>query len=97
MVLKYLWKEMTEVKIIGAVIKEQGITFAVVLVKKTVLRSPDKENIRRSFTLAFGNVPIILVAQDMNGIPTYDGRKDIVTFLSSIHPSQIPWKNYEIS
>ena len=78
----------------GALIKEQGITFAIVVVKPYVLTSSAKESIRQSFTRYFGCIPIILMAQNSRGIVKYDGRKDIVRFLANIHPSRIPWKHY---
>ena len=78
----------------GALIKEQGVTFAIVVVKPHVLTSTEKESIRLGFMLYFRNIPIILMAQNQKGIPTYDGRKDIVRFLANIHPSRIPWKHY---
>lgn len=68
----------------GAKIREQGVTFAIVVVKPYVLTSPSKEQIRASFIPFFGNVPII------RGIPTYDGRPDIVHFLANINPARIP-------
>ena len=34
------------------------------------------------------------MAQDSRGIPTYDGRTDIVRFLAKINPARIPWKHY---
>lgn len=78
----------------GAKIKEQGVTFGIVVVKPYVLRNPSKEQIRASFIPFFGNIPIILMAQDSRGIPTYDGRTDIVRFLAKINPARIPWKHY---
>lgn len=81
----------------GALIKEQGVTFAIVVVKPQVLHSPDKENIRRQFASCFQFVPTILMAQDARGIPTYDGRKDIVRFLVNINPARIPWKKYTVN
>lgn len=80
----------------GALIKEQGVTFAIVIVKPSVLTSADKESIRQNFSQYFGYVPTILMAQNSRGIPTYDGRRDIVKFLSHIHPSRIPWKHYTV-
>ena len=41
------------------------------------------------------NIPIILMAQNSRGIPTYDGRCDIVRFLANINPARIPWKHYK--
>ena len=79
----------------GAKIKEQGVTFAIVVVKPHVLTSPSKEQIRASFIPFLGNIPIILMAQNSRGIPTYDGRRDIVRFLANINPARIPWKHYK--
>ena len=45
----------------------------------------------------FPNTPIILMAQDNKGVPTYQGRKDIVNFLVNIDINQIPWKEYTVS
>lgn len=81
----------------GALIKEQGVTFAIVIVKPSVLTSADKESIRQNFSQYFGYVPTILMAQNSRCIPTYDGRRDIVKFLSHIHPSRIPWKHYTVN
>jgi hypothetical protein len=39
-------------------------------------------------------MPIILMAQDPFGVPTYYGRKDIVAFLANLDVSQIPWQEY---
>ena len=79
----------------GAKIREQGVTFAIVVVKPYVLTSPSKEQIRTSFIPFFGNIPIILMAQNSRGIPTYDGRCDIVRILANINPARIPWKHYK--
>lgn len=81
----------------GALIKEQGITFAIAVVKPSVLTSPDREKVRSQFIPIFGNIPIVLMAQDSRGIPKYHGRTDIVKFLANVHPSRIPWKTYTIN
>ncbi len=81
----------------GAVIKEQGVTFAIAVVKPYILHSSDKEKVRASYARVFGNMPIILMAQNSHGIPTYDGRRDIVNFLAGIHPARIPWNRYTVS
>jgi len=82
----------------GAVIKEQGVTFAVVVVKPHVIRNQSTaDEARAGFQKLFPGMPIVLMAQDSRGIPTYQGRKDIVEFLASVHPSRIPWKRYSLS
>lgn len=78
-------------KLQGAVIKEQGVKFAIVIVKQLVIQSQiEFQKAVRAFSNYFPGMPIVLMAQDGRGIPTYRGRKDIVKFLASIHISQIP-------
>lgn len=83
----------------GALITEQGVTFAIVVVKSHVLNSDFSANqARNQFSTLFPvGTPIILMAQNSRGVPTYHGRKDIVKFLAKIHPSRIPWRRYTIS
>lgn len=85
-------------KITGALINEQGVRFMIVVVKMTVLESPE----RREKDLAylkplFPGVPVILMAQEGPGSAKYYGRPDIVKFLSHVKPSQIPWKEYSVT
>jgi hypothetical protein len=83
------------IKFQGAVIKEQGVTFAIVIVKMSVINSiTDSNDALTGFSNYFPGVPIILMAQDSRGIPKYRGRRDIVNFLANINPSRIPWKEY---
>lgn len=82
-------------KLQGAVIKEQGVTFAIVIVRQLVIQSQiEFQKAVGAFSNYFPGMPIVLMAQDGRGVPTYRGRKDIVKFLASIHISQIPWKEY---
>lgn len=79
----------------GAVIKEQGVTFAIVVVKSHVLNTNSScDEARQGFSSFFPGMPIILMTQDSRGIPRYQGRTDIVKFLANVHPSRIPWKRY---
>lgn len=79
----------------GALLKEQDITFAIVVVKPHVLNNTIECNTtRRSLTSVFLGVPTILMAQNSRGVPSYQGRSDIVRFLSRGNPSNIPWKRY---
>lgn len=83
------------IKVQGAVIKEQGVTFAITVVKRHVLNSQMQSQQRaQSFQPLFPGMPIVLMGQNSRGTPTYWGRKDIVAFLSNINPSRIPWKEY---
>ena len=81
----------------GAVIREQGITFAVVVVKREVLNTNSQaQDAIRSFMPAFPGMPVVLMAQDHRGVPTYYGRQDISRFMSSVPVHRIPWKRYDI-
>lgn len=82
-------------KVQGAVIREQGVTFAIVVVKRHIVNSTTQSvETANSFSRLFPGVPLVLMAQDTRGIPKYRGRRDIVNFLANIHPSRIPWKEY---
>ena len=83
----------------GALIKEQGVTFAIVVVKPSALQGTSNsiEATRDSFKPYFPNVPIILMAQNSRGVPTYHGRTDIVKFLANIDPRRIPWERYTVN
>ncbi len=79
----------------GALIKEQGVKFAIVVVKRGVIQSPtQRESAQRGFGSAFPGVPVVLMAQDTRGVPTYWGRPDLVRFLAKVPMQAIPWKEY---
>lgn len=83
----------------GAVIKEQGVTFAVIVVKKHILDSSiQSRQVISSFRKFFPGLPITLMAQDLRGIATYRGeRKDIVNFLARVPLHAIPWRKYTVN
>ncbi len=91
-------KEETLMNLQAAVIKEQGVTFAVVVVKKHIVDNKFQgEQAIQSFSSYFPGMPIVLMAQDTRGVAHYLGRKDLVNFLSRLHISQIPWRNYSVN
>jgi hypothetical protein len=82
----------------GSVIREQGVTFAIVIVKKHVIDSSSEANEAiDTFASVFGYMPIVLMAQDSRGTPTWYGRRDIVNFLRNVPISAIPWKEYNLN
>lgn len=82
----------------GAVIAEQGVTFAVVVVKKQVVDSPSAAaQTIREFQPVFPGLPVVLMAQDGRGIPTYYGRTDIVRFMARVPLNAVPWKKYSVA
>lgn len=81
----------------GAVIREQGVTFAVVIVKKHVIdSSTEAGRAIAAFQPVFPGVPVVLMAQDYQGTPTYCGRQDIARFLADVPLEGIPWKEYTV-
>lgn len=81
----------------GAVIIEQGVTFAIISVKPSVTQYTARITaFRQELAGFFPNMPIILMSQDQNRQAHYFGRKDIVDFLKTIRLDQIPWKTYHI-
>ncbi|MCV3316305.1 hypothetical protein NVV78_10245 [Pediococcus ethanolidurans] len=78
----------------GAIIKEQGVTFSIIQVKPGALT---QDNLLKAQSSAPNNFPrpVILAEQTSNGYQ-YLGRQDIVNFLSSVYPEQIPWSNYTV-
>ncbi|WP_459404553.1 hypothetical protein [Rhizobium sp. CAU 1783] len=84
-------------RIQGAVIREQGQTFAVVVVKPYVVQNhTEAASAVESFRPVFG-VPVVLMAQDSRGRATYFGRPDIAKFMSSVPIHRIPWREYSIN
>ena len=82
----------------GAIIREQNVTFGIVVVKSHVLNSHTQANgLIFSFQGAMRVAPVVLMAQDSRGIPTYYGRQDIVAFLARIDARRIPWKRYALA
>ena len=85
-------------KVQAAVVREQGVVFAVVVVKRHVLDDRAEANRTQvAFRRCFPGVPIVLMGQDGRGTPTYWGRPDIVRFLARISMHRIPWKEYTFS
>ena len=82
----------------GAVIREQGQTFAVVVVKRHVIddRSTAADAIA-NFGPVFPGLPVVLMAQDNSGRPIYYGRKDISRFLATVPMRAISWREFTLN
>lgn len=85
-------------KVLGAKVKEQGVTFGIIAVKPEVLHNEARAAELQRFGISImGMIPIILMAQNSRGIPTCYGRKDIVRFLSKVPFHAIPWREYTVA
>lgn len=84
-------------RIQGAVIRDQGQTFAVVVVKQHILNtSHQADEAIQTFRSVFPGMPIVLMVQDHRGRATYYGRKDISRFMSRVPLRAIPWREYTL-
>jgi hypothetical protein len=84
-------------KFTAALIKEQGQSFAVCLVKASAASTQSGvQEAANAFRPHFPGVPIVVAAQDSRGRFTYYGREDIIRFLANINPSRIPWSEYTV-
>lgn len=82
----------------GAIIKEQGIQFALVVVKRHIVQnSHEADGAIAAFSPAFQGIPVVLMAQDNHGTPTYYGRKDISRFMANIPLDAVPWQEYTLN
>jgi hypothetical protein len=81
----------------GALIREQGITFAVVEVEPDVLSGGDAtiKAERSKYQPVFKDVPIILAARGQDRRAHYAGRQDVVQYLLSCDWQRIPWRKYK--
>ncbi len=70
----------------GAVIQEQGMTFAIVIVKPNVLNDQTEANrLIGSFQQSvFGRMPMVLMAQEYRGIPC-GGSIQVLPVLGGLH------------
>ncbi len=79
----------------GAVIREQDVTFAVVIVKSHVVsNSFEADRTIAGFRPLFPGLPVVLMSQDSRGVPTYYGRRDISQFMASVPLECVRWKEY---
>lgn len=81
----------------GAVIRDHGVNFAVVIVKPGVLRTPQEAvKAQVAFAPAFRGMPVVLMAQDEKGVPSFHGRQDLVGFLRDVNLDYLKWRVYTL-
>ena len=74
----------------GAVVREQGVTFALVVVKHQIVQNrSEAQNAISAFQPYFPGNPVVLVGQDARGLPTHVGRPDIARLPISVRAQQI--------
>jgi hypothetical protein len=79
-----------------AIVREQGIDFAVVAARRTALNTSNRESLVATWSAELG-VPAVLMSQDTRGRPTFYGRTDIARFLSNVPVAALPWRRATIN
>ena len=83
-------------KLIGAVIREQGVTFAVALVKDPVIRNrTEAARVTASVSGLLRCQLVALIGESTGEVVA--NRRDIADFVASIDHDRIPWREYLIS
>ena len=79
----------------GAVLKEQGYLFAIVIVQPHILDfRDDREAMLAQLKPLFPGMTVVLMAQDGLARPRWFGPEPIVAILQGVRPEQIAWKEY---
>ena len=82
-------------KMTAALVREQGVTFAVVMVKNHVLDNPTTaDQLIQSASASLGCSLVVLMGESNRKLR--GNRRDVVNFVSRVHPSRLPWKEYHI-
>jgi hypothetical protein len=85
----------------GAHIRERAreggfIDWYVVIVKRHILSSPkQRSDLRKAFEQELGE-PVVLMAQDSKGIPTYWGRDDLVEYMARVPMEAVRWQRFTL-
>lgn len=80
----------------GALVREQGVEFAIIVVKQFILNDSFRsKKIVSQFQLHFKR-PVVLMSQDSRGIPTYLGRSDLVRFLAHVPLNAFTWRKFTL-
>jgi hypothetical protein len=84
-------------KVQGAAVSLGGKNFVVVLVGMEVVQSPGEADMAiDAMRPSFGGVPVVLMAQNEKGSPTYYGDEDLVRLLAGVPVDEMPWKEYPV-
>jgi len=77
-----------------ALVREQGINFAVASVQDHVIEDRDEaDDLISALRMRLGQ-PVVLLGARRHRIY---GRSDIVRFLQNVHPSRLPWRQVDIA
>lgn len=79
----------------AALVREQGVTFAVALVKNHVVLSQQQSSETiRAVSAALGCQLVVLMGESNKRLR--GNRSDVVEFVSRLHPARLPWKKWTV-
>lgn len=82
-------------RLTAAVVREQGVTFAVAVVKDHVLTDRHRaDEILQSVARAFGVRLVVLMGERNRRL--LGNRQDVVRFVASIDHRRLPWRAYSV-
>lgn len=82
----------------AALVKEQNVEFAVVVVRRGIIdNSSEARRVQEWLAPAFGFLPVVLMEQDHFGVPCFYGRSDIVVFLAGLDFRRLPWAKWSLN
>jgi hypothetical protein len=85
------------VKVQAAAISLQGHQFVVVVSQMKLVASPGEADMAiDDLQPYFGGVPVVLLAQQDDGSPSYYGDSQLVELLAGIPIDKMPWKEYTV-
>ena len=85
------------VKVQAAAISLQGHQFVVVVSQMKLVASPGEADMAiDDLQPYFGGVPVVLLAQQDDGSPSYYGDSQLVELLAGIPIDKMPWKEYAV-
>lgn len=84
-------------KILAAAISLRGINFVVVVAPMSLVSSPGEADMAiEDLQPYFGGVPVVLMAQNDEDLPSYYGDSQLVDMLAAIPIDKMPWQEYPV-
>ena len=84
-------------KLEAAVVREQGVDFVVVPVRRHVIANVAAANATvEKFQRLFRGLPVVVTGVDAFGRKKAVGRQDLARFVANIDHRRLPWKRYRI-
>ncbi|MFN2459896.1 MAG: hypothetical protein ABR591_04315 [Candidatus Velthaea sp.] len=83
----------------GAVLSEQGMTFALATVPLAMLKDQMEahELLASLQQRVFPDLPVVLMTREWSGMPRYYGDAECSRVMHGVHVSRIAWSRYTLA